>query len=253
MSKIALITYDYETTGADSSKDLPVQTAAVMSIDNGPHLPIVHALSNPGIKIHKEATEVHGILQHMIRGYPHPAIIVSMLATYVDSLSDADYTVIIAGHNHIRFDNKISVRLGWECINKYPQIDTFILARRYRPMADNHKLSDTYETAFGDSLEGAHDAMADVLGVARLVDYYCEVLKMDTLELANFCDIPQRMWVIPFGKHKGKTFKKAGYGFIKFMMQETDIASQDIDFLHTVKYEFPSLWEAFTGKDASNE
>jgi len=250
MSEIALVTYDYETTGPEPKVDLPVQTAATLSIDGGDHLPIVHAISNPGKKIHPEAVKVHGISQTMVLGYPHPSIIVWMLESYVESLQDSGRLVIIAGHNHIRFDNVVSINLGWEEIIDYPQIDTIILARRANPTATNHKLSYTYQQAFGEELTGAHDAMADVLGVARLVDYYCEYFDMNYIELAEFCGTPQAMKVIPFGKHKGKTMKQAGYGFVRYMMQKTDIANTDADFLHTVRLEFPSLWEAHTGRDA---
>ena len=251
MSELALVVYDYETTGPDPLHDLPVQTAAVMAVNDGKFLPIVHSLSNPGKKIAPEATEVHGISQRDVQGYPHPSMTVSMMATYVDSLEEHDFTVIIAGQNHIRFDNTISENLGWEAINQYPQIDTFRLARRVHPDAVNHKLSTIYEIAFGEELTGAHDAMADVLGVARLIGYFCEKLSMTRLELAEYCATPQVMEILPFSqKHKGKKFGKVGEGFMRFMMTKTEIANEDIDFLESIRKYYPHLYEAHTHKDA---
>ena len=240
---IALVTYDYETTGPEPKIDLPVQTAATLSIDGGKHLPIVHAISDPKRKIHPEAIETHGIHDHMVKGYPEPAIIVQMMGEYVDNLDYHGYTVIIAGHNTITFDNTISERLGWN-ISKYLQLDTFRLARRHNPTAENHKLGDTYETLFGEVLEGCHDAMADVLGVTRVIDKYCEIYQMDHLELAEYCSKPEPMSVIPFGKHKGKPFKDLPNGWVKFMVTKTQIIHEDADFRESVKTHFRYLYDA---------
>jgi exodeoxyribonuclease X len=91
----------------------------------------------------------------------------------------------------------------------YPMIDVITLMTREAP-EHGLKLTEVFERTFLGSddaatlLNSAHDALADCHMTARvLIDWFRRYQNPDPLEVAKWCNTPQRLRCMPFGKYKG--------------------------------------------------
>ncbi|MEE9331549.1 MAG: 3'-5' exonuclease [Methylophilaceae bacterium] len=66
------IALDFETTGLDPLKSKILEIGAAKFNDKGEILDTFKILSDPGVKIPKQATALHGITTQMIKGSPTP-------------------------------------------------------------------------------------------------------------------------------------------------------------------------------------
>jgi DNA polymerase III alpha subunit (gram-positive type) len=243
-----VIIYDLETTGRDQQTAAPVQVAALLKYGRRKVQPVMNTYVNPNQEISKEASEVHGITQSVVQSYPPAEVAMFMLESYIECLNAE---VIIAGHNHISYDNVVAVRSGWEEVLKYGQIDTLRIARRLMPDSATHQLSDLYEIITGDKLTDAHDAMADIKAVSVLIDEFMDKLGFGTYsELAKYCETPQPWQIMPISKkHKGKHVSQVPMNFWLWMCKNTDMFYQDCDFRATIELVAPELYEEMVERE----
>lgn len=190
-----LLIFDYETTSNKPESTRGVQLAAVsypivdgnIDFDNG--TVVMNTLCNPGVDIHHEAAEIHGITTEMVKDMPPDTHFSAQLYDYIAE-RHAKNEIILGFQNGCTFDLPILMRLAAahsdgkvrKFIQKIPYIDTLIAATRTLPNAASHRLSlptPEEQAKYGgpglvqlfglDSGEGAHDAAVDCRLVMLLI------------------------------------------------------------------------------------
>jgi DNA polymerase-3 subunit epsilon len=165
-----LVIVDFETTGIDPLECLPVSVAAVR-LEQGRERGHFYSLLDPGCPIPASATEVHGITDAMVRGAPELADVALELFALAKG-------ALPCGYNGRTFDRTILHRhiVGTDCPLFEPcqdWIDPLVMIReidRYVAGSGRHKLSAVCARWGVPFAEGeAHNALADVRGVGRLL------------------------------------------------------------------------------------
>ena len=172
------VIFDTETTGTNTRIDKIVQIAT-MQMKKGKIIPekTVNQLINPGIPIPKEAENVHGISDKMVKRAPKME---DFVETFLDKTLTKGNGIIVA------YNSKFDVPL----LNRYIRehnisdsrqlkeksmakvLDPFILIQRLHPfLGAKKKLSYQYHWLFCKPMEDAHDALADVKGTIDVLKY----------------------------------------------------------------------------------
>jgi DNA polymerase-3 subunit epsilon len=150
-----IVFFDLETTGIDVVKDRIVQIGAIKINPDGEQI-IKNVLVNPTIPIPEGATAVHGITDEDVKDKP---MFQQIAKSLLDWLEGCD----LAGYNSDNFDIPLLAEEFGRVEIEYPHDDTvYIDIIRIERMINSHKLGDTYKRYTGETLEGAHDALADV-------------------------------------------------------------------------------------------
>ncbi|MCH2023319.1 MAG: 3'-5' exonuclease [Saprospiraceae bacterium] len=165
--KKPIVFFDLETTGIDIVKDRIVQIGAIKIEPNGEET-IKNVLINPTIPIPEGATAVHGITDDDVKDKPMFRQIAKSMLEWLEGCD-------LAGYNSDNFDIPLLAeefgRLGFD----YPYEDTvYIDIIRIERMINSHKLGDTYKRYTGQTLEDAHDALADVKATMAIFEKQVE-------------------------------------------------------------------------------
>lgn len=162
-----IVFFDLETTGISTTKDRIVQIACV-KIDLDGNKEEKKLLINPLIPIPKEATDVHGISDEMVKDAPLFKNISKALYFF---FKDCD----IAGYNSDNFDVPLLTEefarvginfLDWE----YNLVDVL----KHERLLHSNKLADVYKRYTGKDLDGAHDALNDVRATVEILFHQIE-------------------------------------------------------------------------------
>lgn len=170
--KKPIIFFDLETTGVDVSIDRIVEIACIKYFPDSEDVEILHEIINPEMPIPKEASEVHGYTNEMVKGKPN-------FKQISESLYNFFYGCDIGGYNTDDYDIPLLVnefaRNGmsfgdWE-INT---VDVFKIEKKIH----SNKLSEVYKRYTGKELENAHSALADIYATIEILNHQ---LKDDSL------------------------------------------------------------------------
>lgn len=208
-----VVAFDLETTGIDTEKDRIVQIGAVKFADG--KVIEKNILLNPGIKIPKGASDVHGILDEHVKDALEFKQISKSLNSFFEGCS-------ILGYNSDRFDVPLLVaefkRCGIDFELDRNYIDVLSLERVLKP----NNLESVYKRYTGLDMDGAHDAIADVKATLeifnRQVNQYGlpeSAKEIDELiqgekkrvDLAGCIYLKDGEYYLGFGKHNGSTVK----------------------------------------------
>lgn len=199
------VVFDTETTGKTKNA-LIVQLAAVV-FKNGKVFKEYNQLINPKLPIPKEATDVHGISDSMVKGMPTvfeelPKFLheVMVKKNGINVAYNAKYDTPILNRDirQWRWANPKNLKSDFE--NRvmkqkdlYKVLDPYILIQRIHPFLGAVKrLSHQYHWLFCKNMENAHDAMADVKGtdaVLRYCLYYLDKHKVDGTKSLTLRDV----------------------------------------------------------------
>ena len=244
-----LFIWDLETTSAEPSTARVVQLAGVTYTPSGTEGTIAfNQLCKPPVDISDGAAAVHGIKQEQLEKEELDHLAMNRLGDFIEHHSDR---VIMAGHNLATFDKPILENITGRKFS-VPVIDTLVCAIRTLPDVKSRKLSELVVELGLDSGEGAHDALADVNMVKKLVDFFCTGLSMDWEQLAEWCGQPRILGVMPFGKFKGKKFGRAPtasvskeyvpWFYIRFMLD--NFTNPSIDLVATLRHHYQAEFKA---------
>lgn len=162
--KKPIIFFDLETTGVNTVKDRIVQIA-ILKINVNGEQETTKRLLNPGIEIPKEATEIHGISNEMVKDEPTFNQVAKSLFEILDGCD-------ICGYNSDSFDVPLLMEEFNRAGIEYPAPGaalTFIDVLKLERKLNSHKLADTYKRYTGRELEGAHDALNDVIATQEIL------------------------------------------------------------------------------------
>jgi DNA polymerase-3 subunit epsilon len=163
MSDNKILWLDIETTGKAKAYDQVVQVAYGWENEDGELVEEESILVRPSVPISRGAFETHGISDDMVANSPTFAQAASELA---DRIKKAE---MIATYNGNRFDIPIldaefkRAGMSVELSSKLP-LDALRLLQVMNP----RDLSTMHEKYVGETLEGAHDALADIRGTHAL-------------------------------------------------------------------------------------
>lgn len=167
-----IIFFDLETTGTSIQNDRIIQIGYLkIPTDKKKGHEIKSMLVNPGIPIPKEATEVHGITDEMVKDKP-------TFAQISKSLNEQMFGCDLGGFNSDSFDIPILIEEFKRSGIDFPtwELNT-IDGLKIERMINSHKLTETYERYFGKELESAHDASADTIATFEVFLEQCETLR----------------------------------------------------------------------------
>ena len=181
-----ILFFDTETTGLpdfnkrarDPAQPHMVQMAAILTDDLGGHLEEHNVLIKPdGWTIPKEASDIHGITQDKASAIGLPGKLVASLL--LEMIRKAN---LLVAHN-IQFDKflaRCAMRrfdllqdaddLWWKSL---PQFCTMKSTTNLCKLPGNYgykwpKLAEAYRHIFAKELDGAHDAMVDILACKEI-------------------------------------------------------------------------------------
>ena len=170
--------FDCETTGTDTSRDEIVSLALLQLDPGGAETGRYTRLVKPTGEIPAEATAVHGIATADVADAPSFADIAGELRAL---LGDA----VFVAHN-VGFDLPVLQHSFARAGIEYCPGGTACTLEAFRllePLADNHRLQSICERR-GIALEGAHEALSDVLATAELLRVVLgEGIAPETIEL----------------------------------------------------------------------
>lgn len=248
-----VVFFDLETTGVSTEYAKIVQIALIKIFPDGNTIEKCR-LINPLIDIPQGATDVHGITDEMVANEPPFKHIAKALFELFDGCD-------VGGFNSRVFDlpllrNEFK-RYGYDYnYLDYDNIDVYVFEKFLRkkegnPLRNKAKLVDLYKHYTGGSLEGAHDALVDVLGTIEVFNK--QIIKYVNLTLATLETIMPKgtdynvkntkillvdgKYVWNFGKHKGKSitidygYGKWFYGTDNFPLDERKIVGEKLNLI----------------------
>ena len=169
-----LVVFDLETTGPDRLTDRIVEVAAVKVAPDG-EVAVFETRVNPGVKIPREATAVHGITDADVADAPPFAEVAPRLAAFLEGCD-------LAGYNLRGFDVPLLARELERA--KVPfsfdgrrVVDAQVIYFRKEP----RDLAAAVRTFVGREHEGAHSALADTVAAAEVL----------AGQLARYGDLPR--------------------------------------------------------------
>jgi DNA polymerase-3 subunit epsilon len=230
VSERPLVFFDLETTGTDRFTDRIVEVSA-MRLEPGGGYSILEERVNPGIRIPRESTAIHGISDADVKDSPRFAEVIPSLEIF---LSGAD----LAGYNIRTFDvpvlQKEYERAGNELrLEGRRIIDAQVIFFRKEP----RDLSSALRFFAGREHKNAHSSLADVIAAAEVLAgelrRYTD-LPRDIKKLAEFSSPVEGRFVDPdkrflwrdgeavfaFGEHRGITLRdiaKSSPGYLEWM------------------------------------
>ncbi|MGI9569646.1 MAG: 3'-5' exonuclease [Desulfobulbia bacterium] len=159
--KKPIIFFDLETTGLDIGKDKIVQIAAIKFYPDGNN-ETKNIILNPEIPIPKEASDVHGLTDEIVKDKP-------AFKQYAKSMLEWFSGCDLAGYNTNRFDIPFLVSQfeseGLELdLSEVSFLDVFALENKLFP----RDLSTVYKKYLNEELSDAHNALADIQATVEI-------------------------------------------------------------------------------------
>lgn len=218
--------FDIESTGVSTSTDRIVQIAVIKLLPNGTKEE-KEVLINPEIPIPQESTEVHGITDDMVKDAPTFKQLSKSINEFFEGCD-------IGGFNSDSFDinilmaemNRAEVEFSTKGRNF---VDVLKLYRQLFPST----LEAIYERLTGESLEGAHDALADTratltvlekilpeeLKTPKDIDEFCQGDKKRVDIASKLYEDGERVVRYNFGKDRDKSVVSEP-GFANWMLRQ---------------------------------
>lgn len=173
------LAWDLETTGYQPCEIVQIAVTCA-DWDDEPHSSFVRYVM-PSVAIDPRAEKVHGISIPLLveQRAQSLAVVLTELASWLDSTFGPERRLVWAAHNGKAFDQPVLRKAAAAAGCAIPRgleasahtVDTLLLARRTLQSdsaVGSHKLSDLYRLAAGRSLVSAHDALADAKAVATV-------------------------------------------------------------------------------------
>jgi len=160
--RVPLVVFDLETTGPDRLTDRIVEIAALKVSPDG-SVAVYETRVNPGVKIPREATAVHGITDADVADAPTFAEVAPRLAAFLEGCD-------LAGYSLRGFDVPLLAREleRVKCPFTFDGrrvVDAQVIYFRKEP----RDLSAAVRTFVGREHAGAHSALADSIAAAEVL------------------------------------------------------------------------------------
>lgn len=154
--------FDLESTSTDTETARIVQIAGIKIFPDGKREE-KNILINPEIPIPIECTEIHGITDEMVKDKP-------TFRQYAQGIKDWFYGSDIGGFNSDSYDVNLLIAEMDRAGITFADWDLSLLdvMKLYRKLYPN-TLSEIYKRLFGEELDGAHNALNDVVATEKIL------------------------------------------------------------------------------------
>lgn len=150
-----IIFFDLETTGVDVANSRIVQIACI-KIDLDGNKEENCMLIKPLLPIPKDATDVHGITDEMVKDKPYFSQIAVSLNEYFRGCD-------VGGYNSDNYDLPLLIQEFERCNIEFPTWElNSVDVLKYERLLNPNNLEAVYKRYTGNKLEGSHDALNDV-------------------------------------------------------------------------------------------
>ena len=157
-----IIFFDLETTGVEVSSARIVQIACI-KIDLDGNREEKNIVIKPLIPIPKEASDVHGITDEMVKDSP-------LFSQIAKSLAEYFYGCDIGGYNSDNYDIPLLIQEFERCNIEFPTWELNLVdVLKYERLLNPNNLGAVYERYTGNKLEGSHDALNDVRATVEIL------------------------------------------------------------------------------------
>jgi len=220
--------FDTETTGTNTQTDRVVELSVTKIFKETGTRAVKTWRINPTIPIPKEASDVHGITDEMVKDCP---TFLEVAAEIYHYFKDSD----IAGFNHDNFDIPIMLAEFARCkytflVWEHNSIDVYLLHKKLNPQS----LSDLFKLYTGNEMKNAHTADADNYATEVVLSHILDLKftkETSTTELSNFIQGDKKRYDIAgklyqnkdgivcwnFGQHKDKPYDH-DLGFLNWVL-----------------------------------
>lgn len=225
---MTLCVFDTETSGVAPGSAIVELAAVILHGDDEFHY---RELMAPGCPIPPGASAVHGIYNHHVDHLPPAEEVVPAWWREVSALhesSDDAEPLILSGHN-TAFDLRMIAR--YVQLPKVLTLCTLKLSRKLFPDAPNHKLGTMFDYLGLTGEYNAHSALDDCEMTRDILKAICEYTGKGYHQLALEQSQPQRLEIMPFGKHRGTPIKALPPSYLRFMLGLPDL---DPDVRHSM-------------------
>lgn len=223
---IRVLAHDYETTGVDVAKLGVVQSALCFADlhQDGSYTILEHDVQvlNPCEDISAEASKIHGFTNFDVADKPlWEVYLKEQMATV-----NAEGIQAVVGYNNATFDDRIAARVGFQLVRS---IDLMKAARIFKKAHgwESAKLTNTHLQLTGRTLEGAHDAFADIVGTLDIIQPAMKLAGVATLDefvlWMRPADSGTPEMKITFGKHKGSKLKNLEKDYIRWCLENLNL------------------------------
>lgn len=171
--KKPMVFFDLETTGLDISSDRIVSIATSKVMPDG-EIINKYTLINPIIKISKEASDIHGITNEMVKDKPQ-------FKQIAKSLYDFMQDCYLGGYNNNFFDNAFLQEEFLRCDIEFPpndivSVDACAIFKNY----EKRDLSSALKFYCNKEMENAHNAEADIKATIEV--FFSQMEKYEDLK-----------------------------------------------------------------------
>ena len=217
---------DTETTGVNAD-DAVCELGWIEVDENFNWLSQFETLIDPQRSIAPAASAVHGLVLADLQDSPTIQEYFSEDAPgcYGSTITDP---VVLCGHN-IAFDHRF---VRPYITNVVQEVCSLRWARRLYPEAGSHQLQAMVFELGLPRATAAHRVLSDVTTSLHLAKHVCERMGMNLRELAEASVAPALMSVLPFGKHKGKSFDETPAPYMRWMIENLAL---DIDLKFSIE------------------
>ena len=179
-----IVCYDVETTGLNPKEDFIIQLSAVkfdkstfeVTMKKSWYIKPAHQYT-----ISPQAQAVHGLSKEFIE--TNGVYFKEIYSELIEMISDADILTYNGNSFDIKFLNEECKRWGLELpIIGKKFYDSFSMECRFHP----RNLSSVYKNYTGEELEGAHDALTDVLATVKVFQKQMEKFNLDYNEIDDW-------------------------------------------------------------------
>jgi len=202
------IYYDTETTGVRVDRDKITEIAAYDPVEDRTFSHLV----NPGIPIPKEASDITGITDDMVKNAPPFEEIGKLFVDFCEG------DVILVAHNNDSFDYPLLKHEYGRIETDLPEwryVDTLKWSRKYRPDLPKHSLQHLREI-HGIAANNAHRALDDVVILHQVFSLMTDDLDIDTIyDLLKEDATTMQM---PFGKYKGRPLRDVPKSYVSWLL-----------------------------------
>jgi DNA polymerase III epsilon subunit-like protein len=201
---------DTETAGLDGPRPGSSGVAEVAALEFDEHMQVVDMwaeFTNPGRPIDPGASEVNGILDHMVKDKP-------TLEEVMEQRFPKTPVVVVA-HNW-QFDSKF---LSPHIQNLHGAVCTLKLAREHIRGTKNHKLG-TLAEELGLTTGEAHTAGGDTLTTLHLMRHIVDITATPFLTHVKRSQTVRLLLRMPFGKYKDKLWADIPRSYLEWMVEQ---------------------------------
>lgn len=232
-----MVVFDLETNGKFANCAEIVQFGGLRINPDGTTQELKF-LCNTENGIPDDAAEIHGITNEDVKDCP---LFKDRIKEVAKFMSGCD----IGGFNIVKYDLEILKRY----LSEAKMMDVIEGAKTFDAMRVYHaqfrrRLEDAVRQYTGETLEGAHDAMEDVIGTFKVM---CEQVKMEEEGIASLLEDVSTKEVkdwreslvyekdgkqyLAFGKHKDKEMKNVPKDYIQWIVNKSKFQKNAKDYL----------------------